>query len=130
VKKILVKDITDTTTAIEVSNPAYLDEIGSWEGHTESLNIIKIGKELIYYKGISSNPPYTLQNVTRGYWGTEPSHHHAGDRVYKLQGCNWFRLRRSYPNIQLQDSIAAYYADMSYINGIYYQDWDGTGISF
>ena len=130
VKKTLVADITDTTTVIEVSNPAYLDEIGSWEGHTESLNIIMIGKELIYYKGISSDPPYTLQNVTRGYWGTRPSYHHAKDTVYKLQVTIGFGYDGLIPNMQLQDSIAAYYADMSYINGIYYQDWDGQEFLF
>lgn len=130
VKKTLAKGIADTTTAIEVSDPAYLDEIGSWEGHTESLNIIKIGQELIYYKGVSQTAPFTLQNVIRGYWGTRPSQHHAGDTVYKLQVTIGFGYDGLIPNMQLQDSIAAWYADMSYINGTYYQDWDGQEFLF
>ena len=32
--------------------------------------------------------------------------------------------------MQLQDSIAAYYADMSHVNGIYYHDWDGQEFLF
>lgn len=130
VKRVLAKGISTTATNIEVTNPDYLDEIGSWEGHTESLNIIKIGKELIYYKGISQKPPYTLQNVVRGYWGTTPANHKTGDTIYKLQVTIGFGYDGLIPNMKLQDSIATYYADMSNINGIYYHDWDGQEFLF
>ena len=130
VKRVLAKGISTTDTSIEVSKPDYLDEIGSWEGHTESLNIIKIGKELIYYKGISKSSPYTLQNVIRGYWGTTAANHRPGDTIYKLQVTIGFGYDGLIPNMKLQDSIATYYADVSNINGIYYHDWDGQEFLF
>jgi hypothetical protein len=129
-KRALAKGLSATSTNIEVANPDYLDETGSWEGHTESLNMVKIGDELIYYKGISQAKPYTLQHVIRGYWGTMPSSHQAGDAIYKLQVTIGYGYDGLIPNMKLQDSIAAYYADMSKINGIYFHDWDGQEFLF
>lgn len=130
VKRVLAKGICATDTYIEVTNPEYLDEIGSWEMHEQSLNFVKIGKEIIYYKGISQSPPYTLQNVTRGHWGTTATNHEAGDTVYKLQVTIGFGYQGLIPNMALQDSIAFYYADMANINGLYYYDWDGHEFLF
>lgn len=130
VKRVLANNITDTTKAIEVTNPLYLEEIGSWEGHEESLNIIKIGNELIHYKGVSKTAPYILQNVKRGYWKTHPASHVAGDTIYKLQVTIGSGYEGVIPNMKLQDSVAMYYADMSKINGIYYHDWDGQEFLF
>ncbi len=129
-KKVLANGLSATSTNIEVINPAYLDEIGSWEGHEKSLNIIKIGKELIFFTGVSKGAPYTLQNVTRGYWGTKPANHQISDTMYKLQVTIGYGYDGLIPNMQLQDSIAIYYADMSNINGIYFHDWDGQEFLF
>ena len=60
-KRLLMRDISATDTLIEVNDPKYLDEIASWEGHCRNLNMIKIGKELIHYLGVSETPPYLLQ---------------------------------------------------------------------
>ncbi|MBB2147453.1 hypothetical protein [Pedobacter gandavensis] len=130
VKKVLANGVSATATNIEVTDPKYLDEIGSWEAHTESLNIVKIGNELIHYKGVSQKPPYVLQNVTRGYWGTTATAHHSRDPLYKLQVTLGFGYEGIIPNMKLQDAIAEYYADMSKINGIYYHDWDGQEFLF
>lgn len=130
VKRVLANQISATSTNIEVTDPRYLDEIGSWEAHTESLNMVKIGNELIHYKGVSPNPPYVLQNVTRGYWGTTATAHQSGDTLYKLQVTLGFGYEGIIPNMKLQDAIAEYYADMSEINGIYYHDWDGQEFLF
>jgi hypothetical protein len=129
-KKVLANELSSTDTIIKVINPAYLDEIGSWEGHEKSLNILKIGKELIFYSGVSHTMPYTLQHVTRGYWGTTPVSHQQGDTLYKLQVTIGYGYDGLIPNMKLQDSIAAYYADMSKINGIYFHDWDGQEFLF
>ena len=59
-KRLLVNTINAADTLIEVNDAAYLDEIGSWEGHAENLNIIKIGKELIHYLGVSKTKPHSL----------------------------------------------------------------------
>jgi hypothetical protein len=93
-----------------VNDKRYLEEIGSWEGHAASLNMVKAGKELIHYKGVSAKSPYTLLNVTRGYWGTTPSAHRYGDTVYKLQPTLEYGYEGLQPNMDLQDEIAKYYA--------------------
>ena len=38
-KRLLVKDIGPSDTAIYVNDPNYMDEIASWEGHAANLNI-------------------------------------------------------------------------------------------
>lgn len=121
-KRILMKGISSTDTAIVVDDPNYLDEIAGWEGHPASANIIKIGKELIYYRGITKTPPCTLLHVNRGYWGTAAAGHEAGSIVYKLQTNCYHGL---VPDIFLQDQYADYYAGLFEKQGMYYIDFDG-----
>ncbi|HEV2483621.1 MAG TPA: hypothetical protein VGS79_28340 [Puia sp.] len=129
-KKILAKDIGGADTVITVTDPTYLNETGPAEGHDPDLNIIKIGKELIHYLGVSRTPPYRLQQVTRGYWKTSAAAHTQGDTIYKLQATCGGGYAGLIPDIDLQDSIAAYYADVSIKNGIHYIDWDGEEFLF
>lgn len=129
-KRLLTKSMNATDTIILVDNPRYLDEIASWEGHCKDLNMIKIGKELIYYLGVSENEPYRLLNVKRGYWGTKTANHQAGDTIYKLQVTLNYGYDGLIPNMQLQDKIAEYYADMCHVNGIAYYDFDGQEFLF
>jgi len=123
-KRILAKGICATDQNITVVDPLYLNEISS-EGHDASINMIRIGKELIYYLGVSSTPPYTLQNVQRGAWGTAAAGHKTGDTIYKIQGTTGSGYTGLVPDMYLQDSVADYYADMGLINGLYFEDWDG-----
>lgn len=129
-KRLLARTISETDTIIVVNDPKYLDEIASWEGHCENLNMIKIGKELIYYLGVSKEPPYRLLNVKRGYWNTRPASHSSGASVYKLQVTVNYGYDGIIPNMQLQDKIAAYYADVCKINGLAYYDFDGQEFLF
>jgi hypothetical protein len=129
-KRILVRPISPTDTIIEVNDPKYLDEIASWEGHSPNLNMIKIGNELIHYLGVAEKPPYVLQNVSRGYWGTEASNHKKGASIYKLQVTIEYGYQGIIPNIYLQDKIAEYHADVSFINGIHFMDLDGQEFLF
>ncbi len=129
-KRLLVGDISPTDTIIVVDDPKYMEEIASWEGHAKNLNMIKIGKELIHYLGISQEKPYRLLNVKRGYWGTKPANHKANDTIYKLQVTINFGYDGLIPNIALQDEIAEYYADVCKINGLGYYDFDGQEFLF
>jgi hypothetical protein len=129
-KRILVKEISATDTIIEVNDPTYLDEIAGWEAHYTGLNMIKIGKEFIYYSGISKSPPFTLHKVLRGYLNTKASNHLANDTIVKLQVTFNYGYEGVIPDIYLQDAIAEYYADVSYINGIGYMDLDGEEFLF
>ena len=92
--------------------------------------MIKIGKELIHYKGVSSSAPYTLQNVKRGYWGTYPTAHQKNDPIYKLQVTVNYGYDGLIPNLALQDKIAEYYADVCRINNIAHYDFDGQEFLF
>lgn len=121
-KRILMNHITATDTNIVVDNPAYLDEVAGWEAHPVDANIVKIGKELIYYMGVTGAPPYSLQHVKRGYWGTAATAHEAQTAVYKLQTNCYHGL---VPDIFLQDQYADYYARLFKKHGMYYIDFDG-----
>ncbi|MDO3627515.1 hypothetical protein [Mucilaginibacter sp. BT774] len=129
-KRILTKGVGAADTVIEVNDPTYLNEIASWEGHCADLNMIKIGKELIHYIGVSTTKPYTLQKVKRGYWGTKAASHRANDTIYKLQVTINYGYDGLIPDIYLQDKIAEYYADVSHINGIGFMDLDGQEFLF
>ena len=128
--RLLANNISTTDTLILVNDPKYLDEIASWEGHAKNLNMVKIGKELIHYLGVSEDEPYRLLNVERGYWGTTPSEHKTNDTICKLQVTINYGYDGLIPNMQLQDKIAEYYADVSYINGLGYYDFDGQEFLF
>lgn len=129
-KCLLAQNISATDTIIVVNDPKYLDEIASWEGHCADLNMIKIGKELIHYIGVSDKPPYRLLHVKRGYWKTAPIAHTADDTIYKLQVTVNYGYDGVIPNMQLQDEIARYYADVCSINGLAYFDFDGQEFLF
>ncbi len=128
--RMLVKNISDTDTLIEVNDPQYLDEIAGWEGHAKSLNMIRIGKEIIHYSGISEHPPYVLRQVKRGYWGTTPAGHQSGDSICKLMVTLEYGYEGLIPDMFLQDKIAEYYADVSSINGLHFIDFDGQEFLF
>ncbi|SKA31539.1 hypothetical protein SAMN04488128_103496 [Chitinophaga eiseniae] len=129
-KRLLAAKIGPTDTIITVNDPAHLGEIASWEGHCENLNMIKIGKELIHYLGVSDAPPYRLLQVKRGYWNTTPADHAAGDTICKLQVTVNYGYDGVIPNMQLQDEIAKHYADICKINGLAYYDFDGQEFLF
>ncbi|MCU7552550.1 hypothetical protein OCK74_25755 [Chitinophagaceae bacterium LB-8] len=129
-KRLLVKSIDAADTIILVNDPKYLEEIASWEGHCANLNMVKIGKELIHYMGVSDKPPYRLLNVKRGYWKTSPESHATGDTIYKLQVTVNYGYDGLIPNMQLQDKIAEYYAEVCKINGLSYYDFDGQEFLF
>ncbi len=129
-KRLLIRKLSPGDTVILVNDPKYMDEIASWEGHCEDLNMIKIGKELIHYLGVSDQPPYRLLNVKRGYWNTVPLSHEEGDIVYKLQVTVNYGYDGVIPNMQLQDEIAKYYGEVCKINGLAYYDFDGQEFLF
>ncbi|WP_156307991.1 hypothetical protein [Sphingobacterium endophyticum] len=129
-KRLLTKNISAEDTLIYVDDPTHLQEIGSWEGHVKSLNMVKIGKELIHYLGVSDTKPYRLLNVTRGYWKTKATDHQANDTIYKLQVTINYGYDGLIPNMALQDKIAEYYADVAHINNMGYYDFDGQEFLF
>lgn len=129
-KRLLAQAMDANDTMVYVNDPTYLDEIASWEGHSKELNMVKIGKELIHYQGVSKSAPYRLLKVTRGYWNTEKSNHSQNDTVYKVQVSVGGAYSGLIPNLQLQDEIAKHYAQVCAINGLAYYDFDGQEFLF
>lgn len=119
-RRNLTENISSTDTLIYIDDPTYLNEFGAWEGHVT--NIMKIGKELIYYRGITSSAPFRLTGVKRGYWKTTASDHLKGSVAEKLFTNCYGGLA---PDINLQDRLADYYAQLAEVNGMYYIDLDG-----
>lgn len=116
----LARPVTATDTLLYVDDPLYMNEYGGWEGHTE--NVIKIGKELIHYDGVSNTAPFYLTGVRRGYWKTNATAHAKDARIGKLM-TNCYRGLA--PDMFLQDQLADYYAQLSDVNNMHYIDLDG-----
>ena len=129
-RRYLTQDLSATDTLIYIDDPTYLNEIACWEGHCRELNMVKIGKELIHYLGVSETKPYRLLNVTRGYWDTKPVAHRQGDPVDKLQVTVGWGYQGIVPNLELQDQLAWHYADIAKNSGVSYYDLDGQEFLF
>lgn len=129
-RRFLTADLSAADTAIYIDDPTHLEEIACWEGHCRELNMVKIGKELIHYLGVSTTPPYRLLNVTRGYWNTVPTEHRKGDAVDKLQVTVAWSYEGLVPNLELQDEIGRHYADIAAHSGLGYYDFDGQEFLF
>ncbi|MFC0772955.1 hypothetical protein [Terrimonas alba] len=119
-RTILTKDLSETDTIITVADTAYFNEFGGWEGnHT---NVLKIGKELIEYNGISTTKPYRFLNVKRGFHNTARAAYKAGITIVKLQpNC----YRGFAPDMNLQEVYADYYGKWLIEGGMDYIDFDG-----
>jgi hypothetical protein len=117
----LASDISETDTNIVVNDPSLLVENGTWPVNGTGANYVRIGGEIISYKGISKTAPYTLIGVKRGY-ATTATAHKAGDEAAKLQqNCyNGFC-----PDMTLMPKYADYYAQVMAENGMKYIDFDG-----
>ena len=129
-RRYLTENLSENDTLIYIDNPTYLNEIACWEGHCKELNMVRIGKELIHYLGVSETEPYRLLNVTRGYWNTKPTAHQKGDAVDKMQVTVGWGYQGLVPGLELQDEIARHYADISKNSGIGYYDLDGQEFLF
>jgi len=119
-RTFITKDIDPDDTVIMVADTAHFSEFGGWEGnHT---NVLKIGKELIEYNGITTTPPYTFLHVKRGYHHTVAGAYRSGTVIVKLQpNC----YRGFAPDIDLQDRYAEYYGKWLTEGKMDYIDFDG-----
>ena len=129
-RRFLTEDIGATDTLIYIDDPTYLEEIACWEGHSRELNMVKIGKELVHYLGVTKEKPYRLLKVTRGYWNTVPTAHAKGDAVDKVQPTVGGAYAGLVPNLELQDELARHYADICKNCGLGMFDYDGQEFFF
>lgn len=129
-RRFLAERMSEADTLIYIDDPTHLEEIACWEGHCKELNMVKIGKELIHYLGVSTTKPYRLLNVTRGYWNTVPTVHAKGDAVDKMQVTVAWSYEGLVPNLELQDEVARHYADLGKNSGLGMYDFDGQEFLF
>ncbi len=119
-KTTLSQPINPTDTIICVADTSYLNEYGAWDDNR--VNVLKIGKELIKYKGVTTSKPYTLFGVERGALNTKALAHSSDDLIVKLQvNCYGGFI----PNLDLQDKYAEFYARLLTDGGMNYIDFDG-----
>lgn len=113
----LVMDIDMNQKEIELSSPEYFNQ-----EKNNNLHTVKIGKELIRYKSINSQPPYKLLDCQRGAFGTTASSHQKGETAGKLFD---HAYQVFFPNLGLQREIALNMANLFNATGIDHFDFDG-----
>ncbi|MFD1818642.1 hypothetical protein SAMN04515674_105354 [Pseudarcicella hirudinis] len=116
----ITRNLLENDSIITVADTSYFHEFGGWEGnHT---NVLKIGKELIEYTGITKTQPYTFLGVKRGFHGTTAGSYQAGTTIVKLQpNC----YRGFAPDMNLQEVYADYYGRLLTDGKMDYIDFDG-----
>jgi hypothetical protein len=116
----LATNISATATTIEVTDPSFLAEVGTWPKGDDS-NYLRVGGEMMRYSGISTNAPWIIQISKRGHASTAQAHS-AGDELVKLQqNCyNGF-----VPDLTRMLDYADYYADLMFRNGMDTIGFDG-----
>lgn len=113
----LAADIDAQQKEIEVTSPEYFNqEINN------NLHTVKIGKELIRYKSVTSVPPYKLLDCQRGAFGTTISAHKKNEIAGKLFD---HAYQVFFPNIDLQREIARNMANLFNETGVDHFDFDG-----
>jgi len=87
-----------------------------------TLHAIRIGDEIIRYKDVTSEYPYTLLECQRGAFGTVASAHSKGDTVAMLMD---YPYRTLFPDFDLQQEIAGNLARFFNETGVSHMDFDG-----
>ena len=118
----LASDLDATTSLIQVTDcpTAFPAEDGGYEGDGA---VLQIGDELILYSDRSVTAPFEFRKCQRGYLGTTPAAHRAGDSVAHLVRSYGYHLFDM--DTDLLDEVAANFArvanacqiDMVYFDG-------------
>jgi hypothetical protein len=87
-----------------------------------TLRAVRIGDEIIRYREVTSDPPYTLTDCQRGAFGTQPSVHGKGEPVGKLMD---YPYEVFFPDFDLQQEIAGNLARFFNETGVSQLDFDG-----
>lgn len=116
----IVHPVSAVDTIIQVADTSYLNERGGWDQNT--VNALRVGQELIEYRGVTTTKPYTLTGVKRGAFKTNAAAHQTGDKIAKLQvNC----YSGFIPDAQFGDEYARFYARLLHDGGMNFIDFDG-----
>jgi hypothetical protein len=97
--------------------------------HTENSVTLRIGSELIEFRGVTQSPPYKFTGIRRGANGTKRSSHRAGEVAYHLSE----RFGRFVPGPEtgLFNEMAKRQAEIvnhCAFDGIYFDAIDGAAV--
>jgi hypothetical protein len=113
----LAADVDERATETRVSSPDYFtNEKANW------LHTVVIDQELVRYRAVSKGDPWTLLDCERGAYGTRPATHRQGAPVGKLIDHPY---KVFFPNMEMQDEIAANLARWFNKTGVGQLDFDG-----
>jgi hypothetical protein len=113
----LSADVDSTARDIPVESPEFFaNETANW------LHAAVIGQEIVRYRTVSSQPPWTLLDCTRGAFGTRRAAHSGGADIGKLLDHPYEVF---FPNLDLQREIARNLARTFNETGISQMDFDG-----
>jgi hypothetical protein len=76
---VLTRDISEGATGIGIASPDYFNQ-----HENDNLRAAVVGDEIIQYRAVSDSPPWALQDVQRGAFGTQVAGHQVGDSIGKL----------------------------------------------
>ncbi len=113
----LQTDIDNMTTEIRVSTKTFFEDTLNNNLHT-----MMIGSELIRYKSVSEDEPFTLFDCQRGAFGTIAGNHSKDDTIKKPIDHSY---KVFFPNIEMQREIAVNLAKFFNETGISHLDFDG-----
>ena len=92
-------------------------------------NTLRIGEELIEYRSVTKEPPYSFTGCKRGANNTKPSAHDASEKAYHLR--EMFGRFVPDPDSELFSEIAGHTAEIINncgFDGIYFDAIDGSDI--
>ncbi len=113
----LTADVDDSTQAISVASPEYFaNEKANW------LHAAVMGQEIVRYRAVSAQAPWTLLDCERGAFGTRATSHRKGAEIGKLLDHPY---QVFFPNMDLQREIARNLAKTFNQTGLGQMDFDG-----
>ncbi|MBI5008136.1 MAG: hypothetical protein HZB98_00440, partial [Bacteroidia bacterium] len=114
---VLDASIDSEAVEIKVESDKYFKNLTP-----STLHAIRIGDEIIRYKDVTREYPYTLLECQRGAFGTVASGHKKGETVAMLLD---YPYRTLFPDFDLQQEIAGNLARFFNETGVSHMDFDG-----
>lgn len=81
--------------------------------------ILRLGRELVSYKGFTTSRPFRFTGCERGHLGTTASAHRGGDRAGLLDVDDWTRFIRFDQRTDIQDEVGRRIAEIANETGPY-----------
>jgi len=114
---LLSADIDATTKEIRVESNTYFNNL-----KPSTLHAVRIGKEIIRFREVTQQPPYTLLDCQRGAYGTTATAHNKGEIAGMMLDYPYNTL---FPNFELQQEIAGNLGRFFTETGVSHMDFDG-----